>query len=65
MNRTCRNIAAALSWWRVKAESSDLKVKLPHRNQREAAMDAAFVEDEVCIVLFSISTILYVHTVKP
>ena len=39
-------------------------MKLPHRDQREAAMDAAFVEDEVCIVLFSISTILYVHTVK-
>ena len=32
----------------MKAESSEVKVKLPHRDQKEAAMDAVFVEDEVC-----------------
>ena len=40
-----------MSWWRVKAESSDLKTKLPQGDQKEATMDAAFVEDEVCIYL--------------
>lgn len=36
----------------MKAESSNLKVGLPHRDQKEAAMDAAFVEDEVCTYFY-------------
>ena len=38
----------------MKEEPSNLKAGLPRRDQKEAAMDAAFIEDEVCTFMFTI-----------